>query len=73
MRTNIYSEEFTGDVELVREPIHDAVRFFLKSPPALRRTPRDNRSAVTFWFTQRDASKAAKAFRKAAELCDSLR
>lgn len=57
MRINIYEEELTNEVRLVRT-IADitgieyyGVRFFLKSAPELHNTPKDDdRSAVTFWF-----------------------
>lgn len=71
MRTNVYEEELTGDVDLVRTrasggtQVFFGARCYLKSPKSLM-TADDDRSAVTFWFTDerrsiimRDAMKRA--------------
>jgi len=57
MRLNIYEEELTDEVRLVRTTAENTgieyygVRFFLKSAPELHNTDTDDdRSAVTFWF-----------------------
>lgn len=55
MRVNVYAEELTQEVEIVRKTIEDgreflAVRLFLKSAKDLHHTPKDDdRSAITFW------------------------
>lgn len=56
MRINIYNEEFTDRVEIVRAEAKNTgmefigVRFYLKSPPELHTGPEDDdTSAVTFW------------------------
>jgi len=55
MRVNVYNEEFTSDVRLIKKTLQNGqvfrgVRFFLKSHADLHSTPEDDdRSAVTFW------------------------
>lgn len=55
MRINVYAEELTQEVEIVRKKIDDgreflAVRLFLKSAKELHYTEKDDdRSAITFW------------------------
>lgn len=56
MRANIYGEELTTEVQLVKKTADTGVtfygvRFFLKSPEDLHhRANDDDRSAVTFWI-----------------------
>lgn len=55
MRINVYAEELTNEVETITKTMPDGrvftgIRVFLKSPPELHHTPRDDdRSAITFW------------------------
>jgi hypothetical protein len=55
MRINVYAEELTQEIEIVRKKIDDgrefiAVRLFLKSAKELHHTETDDdRSAITFW------------------------
>ena len=57
MRINIYSQEFTKEVELVSKVAADTgityfgVRIYLASPDILHHTDEDDdRSAITFWI-----------------------
>lgn len=56
MRINVYSQELTKEVELVRKEtsegkIYYGVRMYFASPDILHHTPEDDdRSAVTFWI-----------------------
>lgn len=81
MRINVYSQELTKQVEIVRAVAKDTgiayagVRIYLASPDVLHHTPEDDdRSAITFWiphaesFTQDDL---AKIFEKMASLVRS--
>jgi hypothetical protein len=63
MRVNIYNEELTREVSVVstspivkgHEQTFHGVRVYLKSPEELHFTPHDDdRSAVTFWFGDRE-------------------
>jgi len=62
MRVNVYAEELSKQIVNVMHNIDGTyfygTRIFLLSPPELHNTPgEDDRSAVTFWFTdlqQRD-------------------
>lgn len=65
MRINLYEEELTDEVRLVTKTAENTgityygVRFYLKSAPELHSTPQDDdRSAVTFWFGDRDLCQA---------------
>lgn len=54
MRVNIYGEEITQKVEIVKKTVDQrlflGVRFYLKSHPDLHHSESDNdESAVTFW------------------------
>jgi len=54
MRVNVYGEELTEDVEIVKKTVDQklfvAVRFYLKSHPDLHHSVDDNdESAVTIW------------------------
>lgn len=54
MRVNIYGEELTSEIEIIKKKEGDrtfvGIRFYLKSHPALHHTEDDNdQSAVTFW------------------------
>ena len=59
MRLNIYSEELTDEVEVVKKTVTDelfgersfyGIRMYLKSPKELHDSPEDDdRSAITFW------------------------
>ena len=57
MRINVYSQELTDEVELIRQEsntgvVYSAVRLILHSSPRLHHPPDsdDDRSAVTFWL-----------------------
>jgi hypothetical protein len=56
MRVNVYSQELTNEVELIRQEsntgvIYSAVRMMLHSAKELHHPPQDDdRSAVTFWL-----------------------
>lgn len=61
MRINIYEEELTDEVDIVSTTASNTgityygTRFYLKSAPELHHTPEDDdRSAVTFWFGDRE-------------------
>jgi hypothetical protein len=54
MRINVYAEELTSEVEIVRKTVNQQLfygaRVFLKSPKELHYgTSDDDRSAITFW------------------------
>lgn len=76
MRVNIYAEEMTDKVALIKKRIHGkdfvAVRFFLELPvtlhgggevkgPFMHRPGDDDSSAVTFWGKQDFRSVLRKA------------
>ena len=56
MRVNVYSQELTNEVELIRQEsntgvTYSAVRLFLHSSDKLHHPPEDDdRSAITFWL-----------------------
>lgn len=56
MRINVYSQELTNEIEVVRKEsntgiVYPAVRLYLHSSPMLHHPPADDdRSAVTFWL-----------------------
>jgi hypothetical protein len=61
MRINIYEEELTDEVTVVSTLAQNTgityygVRFYMKSAPELHATDEDDdRSAVTFWFGERE-------------------
>ena len=77
MRVNIYSQELTEEVELIRqesntEVVYSAVRMILHSSPLLHHPPEsdDDRSAVTFWLPKsRERRQAlAKALHQMGDL-----
>jgi hypothetical protein len=55
VRINVYAEELTDEVEVVKKTIEDgreflAVRLYLRSAKELHNTPNDDdRTAITFW------------------------
>lgn len=54
MRTNVYAEELTDDVEVVTKEVGDktfyGIRVYLASAPELHNNAGDDdRSAITFW------------------------
>lgn len=70
MRLNVYSEEITGDVQLIVQenvigedgnPVtFYGVRYFLKSWEGMHHNEfYDERSAITFWFRTKDARDMA--------------
>jgi hypothetical protein len=60
MRINVYAEELTKEVIIVKKTIDDgrefvAVRLYLHSPNELHHTSKDDdRTAITFWVPWRD-------------------
>lgn len=56
MRINIYSQELTGEIELVSKVADTGIRYYgvrhyLASPDILHFTPQDDdRSAITYWI-----------------------
>lgn len=80
MRMNVYSQELTKEVMLVRKTAETGieywgVRFVLASPDVLHHTPEDDdRSAITFWiphegeFTQHDLAQCFDMAAGAARL-----
>jgi hypothetical protein len=69
VRTNVYSQELTKEVELISKVADTGItyygaRMYLASPDILHHTEEDDdRSAITFWipnnrtFTKRDLAK----------------
>jgi hypothetical protein len=80
MRLNIYSQELTKEIQVVRKMadtgiVYYGIRLYLASPDILHHTPQDDdRSAITFWipyaqsFTQDDL---ARLFEEMAHLTRS--
>ena len=61
MRINVYAEEITNEVQVVKKTVNQelfyGIRVFLKSPQELHYgTSDDDRSAITFWvpWTRKD-------------------
>ena len=75
MRINVYSQELTDEVMLLKKKsntgvVYSAVQFILHSSPRLHHPPDDDdRSAVTFWLPKSKARRIAlhRAFLKAAQ------
>lgn len=82
MRINIYAEEITNEVELVKKDAGGrtfyGIRFWLKSPEDLHHTVEDDdRSAVTLWvpWTKRTGNRPvalARVFNRALKLLDTV-
>lgn len=78
MRINVYSQELTDEVYLLKKEsntgvTYSAVQFILHSSPKLHHPPDDDdRSAVTFWLPKsKERRKAlATAFRDAAAIVE---
>ena len=82
MRINVYSQEFTSEVELISKEsdghddtgkpiVYHAVRLILHSSPRLHHSPLDDdHSAVTFWLPKSPSRRdeMVKAFERMAEL-----
>lgn len=76
MRVNVYSQELTDEVELVRQQsntgiTYSAVRMFLHSSDRLHHPPQDDdRSAITFWLPKSKNRRwqLARAFEAMATL-----
>ena len=76
MRINVYSQELTDEVNLIRKGSntgvdYHAVQLMLHSSPMLHHPPADDdRSAVTFWLPKSAARREllAQAFEKMAWL-----
>lgn len=69
MRINIYGEELTDKVELIKKSVDQklfyGIRFYLKSHPDLHHSENDNdESAVTFWvpWTKKDGNNLKKLY-----------
>lgn len=71
MRINVYSQELTDEVELIRQEsntgiTYSAVRLILHSSPKLHHPPMDDdRSAITIWLP--------KSAGRREELAETLR
>jgi DNA-binding transcriptional MerR regulator len=68
MRVNVYSQELTEEVDVIRQKsntgvTYSAVRMILHSSPKLHHPPEsdDDRSAVTFWLPKSKARRKALA------------
>lgn len=81
MRTNVYSQELTDEVQVIEKVsntglIYSAVMLLLHSSDKLHHPPKDDdRSAVTFWLpkSQHRREELAKAFERMAALVRSAR
>lgn len=87
MRLNVYAEEITGEVTLVKKDVTDGefgtrtfygLRFFLASPQELHHSSEDDdRSAITLWvpWTKRSGNRPqvlAKMLTKLLKLCEQV-
>lgn len=81
MRINVYSQELTKEVSIVRKTdergnVHFGVRMFLASHLVLHNTPADDdRSAVTFWVPNAGrvtAADLAEVFYKAGRMVSTI-
>lgn len=79
MRVNIYGEELTEKVEVVKKTVDQrlfvAIRFYLKSHPDLHHSVDDNdESAVTFWvpWTRETGNQFDKLVNILSEAVDLL-
>lgn len=82
MRINVYSQELTKEVTVVRKKAEDTgityhgVRLYLHSPGMLHHTKDDDdRSAITFWIPHANSftpSDLAKVFRCMADEVDRV-
>jgi hypothetical protein len=74
MRVNVYNEELTDEVSVVKTTANDqtfyGVRIWLRSPSELHNLPTDDdRSAVTIWFGDRDrCHRVARALGNSLDL-----
>ena len=74
MRINVYSQELTGEVNVVEKNsntglVYSAVQIMLHSSPLLHHPPKDDdRSAVTFWLPKSKGRREslARAFEEMA-------
>lgn len=63
MRIQIYDEEITGEISIVRKTADTGLTFiglrlFLASPDVLHNEPNDDdRSAITFWYEDGNQSE----------------
>ncbi len=79
MRVNVYNEEITDRIELVKETVEDTgetfygVRFYLASPPELHRKNQgdDDAPSVTFWSDKPDRNGVRNILSKALDLISS--
>lgn len=82
MRINVYSQELTKEISIVRKRADDTgivyhgIRMYLASPDILHHTEQDDdRSAITFWiphaecFSPKDLSNL---FREMANVIDQV-
>jgi hypothetical protein len=78
MRVNVYSQELTAEVALIRKEsntgiVYSAVQIMLHSSPMLHHPPHDDdRSAVTFWLPKSSLRRGqlANAFRRMAMMIE---
>jgi hypothetical protein len=72
MRINVYSQELSKEVQLVRKGKHVGVRIFFDGSPRLHDTPEDDdRSAITYWLPNCagfSPADLAEVFQEAANL-----
>lgn len=82
MRVNVYSQELTGETELIEQEagtgiVYSAVRMVLHSSERLHHPPGadDDRSAVTFWLPKSPGRRedVARAFEHMADLVRAAR
>jgi hypothetical protein len=79
MRVNIYGEETTTKVQIVKKAVNQktfvGVRFYLKSHPDLHHSEFDNdESGVTFWtrYTQAGGNHTIELAKILQQACDLL-
>lgn len=82
MRINVYAEELTNDIEIVRKSPANVpgetfcgVRMFLKSPDELHDDPNDDdRSAITLWvpWTKAGGHRPQEVMRLLRSMADAL-
>lgn len=76
MRINVYSQELTSEVQMLRKEsntgtVYHAAQMMLHSSTMLHHPPADDdRSAVTFWLPKSQARREemARAFERIAEI-----
>ncbi len=79
MRVNIYGEELTEKIEIVRKAVNQqtfvGIRFYFKSHPDLHHSEGDNdESAITFWapWTRKTGNQTAIVSRLMERAADAI-